>query len=250
MFDNMKFPGADKFSNLFFKKADGVVWDLMTGRIGIKTVDGIATLEGEGEDAQININLLDNFSTELPAFAQSTPLDSVKVGDIIYRQGDKPCWVVDKIVKAKKAPAGSTVAKTKAAQAAQPAVDDKISFRLMSVNGTVSTWNPPKVQLLGLDSGVMVLRSLMSMLPGGQQGLEGMQGNMMQTMMMLGAMGEDVDMEMIMPMMLFSGQQGAAGNNMAQNIMMMTMMKKLTGGKTGGSGNNGGFGGGRRSPFN
>lgn len=230
LFGNM--PGANKFMDRLFRKADGVVWDLMTGRVGIKGTDGIATLEGEGDDAQINVNLLDQFGMEIPAFAQSTPIDAVKAGDIIFfGASDRPGWVIEK------------KAATEAGK--QP------RFVLMKVDGTRSTWTPPKVSMLGMESGVMVLRSLLTMLPGGNAGLTGLQGALMPMMMMsqLGG-GGDFNMEAMMPMLLMgqmnaapiAGADGtavAAPNPMAQMmpmLMMMSMMKDK-----GGKGGNGPF---------
>ena len=214
VFGNM--PGANKFMDRLFRKADGVVWDLMSGNIGIKTAEGIATLTGEGEEAQININLLDQFGMEIPAFAQSTPIDGVKAGDIIFfGASDRPGWVIEK-----KTTAGG-----------QP------SFVLMKVDGTRSTWKPPKVTMLGMESGVMVLRSLMTMLPGGNAGLQGMQSMLMPLMMM----GGDIDMEKMLPMLLMGQMQApaitnadgtvsAAPNPMAQMMPMMMMMSMMKGG--------------------
>jgi len=224
-------PGANKFMDRLFRKADGVVWDLMTGRVGIKGADGIATLEGEGDDAQININLLDQFGMEIPAFAQSTPIDAVKAGDIIFfGASDRPGWVIEK-----KAPADA---------GKQP------KFVLMKVDGTRSTWTPPKVSMLGMDSGVMVLRSLLTMLPGGNAGLTGLQGALMPMLMMSQMNGGDsgFNMEAMMPMLLMGqmnaapmaaadGSVVAAPNPMAQMMPMMMMMGMMNkGGKSGGSG--------------
>ena len=229
MFGNM--PGANKFMDRLFRKADGVVWDLMSGRVGIKGVDGIATLEGEGDDAQININLLDQFGMEIPAFAQSTPIDAVKAGDIIFfGASDRPGWVIEK-----KAP--TEVGK-------QP------RFVLMKVDGTRSTWTPPKVSMLGMESGVMVLRSLLTMLPGGNAGLTGLQGALMPMLMMsqMGGGGEGMNLEAMMPMLLMGqmnatpvtaadGTAVAAPNPMAQMLPMMMMMGMMNkGGKSGGNG--------------
>ena len=63
---------ADKFMGRMFRKADGVVWDLSSGKLGIRTNEGIATLAGEGEEAQVVVNMFDQFGIEVPAFAQST----------------------------------------------------------------------------------------------------------------------------------------------------------------------------------
>lgn len=196
-------PGADKFMNRMFRKADGVVWDLMSGKIGIQTEDGIATLEGEGDDARVSINLMDEFGVALPAFAQSTPLASVKVGDIIYSGKARVTWVIG--------------------------VSDKGTFKVMKPNGESTTWNPPKVAMLGFESGVMVLRSLMSMLPNGDKGLGQMQNTLLPMMMMSGGdMGSGL--EKMLPMMLMSQMQGtgdAGGGmgNMMQMMMLMSMMK-------------------------
>lgn len=237
MFGNL--PGANKFMDRLFKKADGVVWDLMSGKIGIQTADGIATLEGEGDDAQINLNLIDQFGMGIPAFAQSTPIEGVKAGDIIYfGSKDRPGWVIEK-------KAG--------ADGKQP------SFVLMKVDGTRSTWKPPKVTMLGMESGVMVLRSLLTMLPGGSAGLGGMQSMLMPMLMMGG--GDMGDIESMLPMLLMGQMQTApvtaadgtvtsAPNPMAQMLPMMMMMMKMMKGNGGGDngkpliGNTGG-----RSPF-
>jgi hypothetical protein len=216
-------PGANKFMDRLFKKADGVVWDLMSGKVGIQTKDGIATLEGEGEDAQINLNLLDQFGMGIPAFAQSTPIESVKAGDIIYfGSSDRPGWVIEK-----KVGADPTKGPT---------------FVLMKVDGTKSSWKPPKVTMLGMESGVMVLRSLLTMLPGGSAGLSGMQSMLMPMLMMGG--GDMGDMESMLPMILLGQMQAApvtsadgtvavAPNPMAQMMPMMLMLSMM---KKGGSG--------------
>ena len=224
MSNAMQLPTADKFMSRLFRKAEGVVWDLMSGKIGVQTKEGIATLDGAGDDAQITINVMDQFGLEIPAFAQSTPVEGVKAGDIIYFGAtDRPGWVIEKKEGDGKA----------------------ISFVLMKADGTRSTWKPPKVSMLGLDSGVMVLRSLLSMLPGGNSGLAGMQGMLMPMLMM----GGDIDLEKMMPLMLM-GQMGAApatdgtapaANPMAQMMPMMLMMSMMKGG-------NSPFGGGK-GPF-
>lgn len=200
-----KMPGGDALMNRFFRRVNNVCWDLMTGKIGVQTADGIASIEGEGEDAQININFFNELAVAVPAFAQSTPKDSVNVGDMIYTTGDTPGWVISKTDK---------------------------SFRIMRANGTVQSWTPPKTTtMFGLDSGVMVVRSLTAMLPGGAGGLGNMQ-SMLLPMIMMG--GEDLDLEKMMPMMLMM-QTGAAGGDPANsnamgNMMQTMMMMKMLGG--------------------
>jgi len=220
----MNFPGADKLLSRMFRRADGVVWDLMTGKIGVQTDEGIATLEGTGEDATISLNLLDDFGMALPAFAQATPKNGVQVGDIIYRGArNNIAWVVEKKEDG-----------------------DKVKFKLLKPNGETASWTPPKVQLMGFESGVMVLRSLVSMLPGGQGDLGAMQNMLMPMMLMGGLDGEATDKMMpflLMQMMNGQGQNAGGMGNMMQTMMLMSMMKgggspfdALTGGKkTGGS---------------
>lgn len=109
----MSFPGANKMMDRMFRKADGVVWDMMTGKIGIKTDAGIATLD---ESGVVNINMFDDFGVALPAFAQSTPVDQISAGDIIYTgKRDNVRFVLSTIDAPK--PAAKT-AKTAAAKAA------------------------------------------------------------------------------------------------------------------------------------
>lgn len=211
---------VEKMMGRMFKRVDSVVWDLMSGKLGVRTKEGeIATIEGEGDDATIVINPFDDFGIALPAFAQSTPLEAVKVGDLIYTSGDSPGWITE----VKKNADGT-----------------KTTFRIIRSGGSVSTWNPPKVQMFGLDSGVLVVRSLMTMLPGGDVGLQGLQG-MLLPMMMLG--GDNLDLEKFLPLMLM-GQLSGGGTNPMASMMPMLMMQKMLGG----DGNV--FGGGRTSsPF-
>ena len=210
---NMNMLGASdlgsKMMNRFFRKVDGVVWDIMSGRIGIKGNDGIVSVDGVGDDAQVTINMMDQFGMEVPAFAQNTPVDQVKPGDMIFGSNKVLGWVIEKKEK---------------------------SFVLLKADGTRSNWAPPKVQMLGFDSGVLVLRSLMNMLPGGQSGLTGMQ-SMLMPLMMMG--GDSLDLDSMMPMLLMSQMgvptpdggttQPLGGQNMMQMLMFSQMMKQMGG---------------------
>ena len=211
--------GTNKLLDRFFRRAENVVWDMMSGRIGYKTSNGeVVSLDGNETDGfSPSINPFGDMSVELPAFAQSTPLESVKVGDMIL-QDTKVGWVIE--VKGK-------------------------SVRLMRPNGDMNSFTPPKTQILDFGSGVMVVRSLVNMLPGGAGGLGGLQ-SMLMPMLMLG--DGNMDLERIMPMMLMmqgaaptagdgtpnpmASMFGAGGNNMMQTMMMMQMMKGLGGGKS------------------
>jgi hypothetical protein len=186
-----------------FRRADGVVWDVMTGKIGIVTDEGIATLEGEGDDAVVNINLVNDFGVAVPAYAQSTQQADVKVGDIIIT-GAKGniSWVIER-----------------------KETDTGVKYKTMRPSGESGSWSPPKKTVMGFDTGVMVLRPLMSMTGDG-----GMQ-NMQQTMMMMAMMSQGGNggisanaFDKIMPLMLMGGSN-------AQNPMqMMLMMQMMQGG--------------------
>jgi len=233
--------GGDKFINRLFRRAPGVVWDMMTGKVGFKTQEGIATFSGSGDDAQIEINMFDQFGMEVPAFAQSTPIEAVNVGDLIYfGSGEKAGWIVEKRYGVR--PVGSsTPAKrpTRKSTAAGPAgeitvAEDEIDksnvqFTLMKVDGQRTTWKPPKVTMLGMGAdGVMVIRSLLTMLPGGQNDLNGMQNGLMMMMQMSAMSGNEdgPDLEKLMPLMLMSTMSGNSngGGNMMQMMLMMQMM--------------------------
>lgn len=207
-----------KLIGRMFQKCDNIVWDLMTGRVGVKTNDGIVSLAldvDSPEESQIEVNLFEDFGMAIPAFAQSTPVAAINAGDLIYSSatGKPSGWVVKKTEK---------------------------SFRLMKTDGTVSQWNPPKVNMMGLDSGVLVLRSLLNMT--GQSGLGQMQSSLMP-MLAMGMIDGDSDMSDMIPLLLMSqsgatGTDGAmnpfaGGGNMMQTMMMMQMFKKMGGGKGG-----------------
>lgn len=210
---------GNKLMSRFFRPVDNVVWDLMTGRIGVTGPDGITTIEGEGDDAQVTINLFDQFGMAVPAFAQGTASADVKVGDLIYGARKPLGWVVDRTEK---------------------------SFSLLKEDGTRSNWTPPKTAMIGFGGDVMVLRSLINILPGGSSGLSGFQ-NMLLPMMMMS--GDNMDMGKIMPLMLMT-QMGAtaptgdgdeAPNPMAgmtQMLPMMLMMQMMGGSKGGSTSNN------------
>lgn len=200
------------FVNRLFRKVDNVCWDMMTGGLGIVTKEGIATCSGNGEDAEISINPFEQMSMAVPAFAQNTPVEAVKLGDLIYGFGDsKKCgWVVE--IKPK-------------------------SFVVLTAGGTRTTWSAPKVPVLGLGNGVMIVRSLINMLPTGATGVNQLQQSLMPMMMMMGG-SDGMDFERIMPMMLMSqmGNQlqtetDAIANPLAamgsNPMMMMAMMMSL-----------------------
>jgi hypothetical protein len=205
---------GNKLVDRFFRRVDDVVWDLMSGKIGIKRPDGIATLSGTGKDAEVCLNLFDDFGVALPAFAQNTPMVSINFGDLIYGAKGPMGWVVEKKPK---------------------------TCVLLRPDGSRLQWSPPKVQSMGFDaSGAMVLRSLINTLPEG--GLGGLQSMLLPMMMMGGDMGDT--MNDILPALLLSQTQGGAAgaggaaNPMGGMLQMMLMMKMMGGNKGGATGPN------------
>ena len=199
---------VEKMMGRMFRRVDSVVWDLMSGKLGVRTRDGeIATIEGEGENASIVINPFEDFGLAVPAFAQATAVDAVKVGDLIYTSDSAPGW----IISVKKSEEGKT------------------SFKLMRPGGNVSSWVPPKVSMFGLDGGVLVVRSLVSLLPNGNDGLGQLQG-MMLPMLMMG--GDSIDLDKMMPLILMGQMGGASAANPMAGMMQMMMLQNMMGSKS------------------
>lgn len=195
---------TNKLISRFFRPVNNVVWDLMTGRIGVVGKEGITTIEGEGEDATVTINLFDQFGMSVPAFAQGTATSEVKLGDLIYGARGVRGWVVEKKEK---------------------------SFVILTPDGTRTNWSPPKTAMIGFGGDVMVLRSLINILPGGESGL----GNFQNLLMPMLLMNDDLDLNQVMPLMLMTqlgtsaptGDGSEASNplsGMAQMMPMMLMM--------------------------
>ena len=207
----------NKLIDRLFRRADNVVWDLMSGKTGIRTRDGIITLDIDETDPanpsyQTMINPIDGMGMEVPAFAQQTALDAVKPGDLIIN-GNTQGWVTK--VNAK-------------------------SITMIKPDGSHSTFTPPKTQILDFGTGVMVVRSLLNTLPNGQAGLQNISG-MLLPMMMMG--GGDADLEKMLPMMLLMNGAGATSGNASDasnpfaamgangmgQMMQLMMLSKLMG---------------------
>jgi len=190
-----------RLTETMFRRADGVVWDALTGKMGIVTDEGIATLEGTGDDATININMMSEFGVAIPAYAQSTQKIDVKEGDIIITGAGKISWVIER----KETDAG-------------------VRYKTMKLSGDTGSWVPPKKTIMGMDTGVMVLRPLISMTNGGTEGLQGMQQMLMMMAMVGGGKANAAAFDKIMPFMLMGGLQGGSQNPM-QMMLMMQMMQ-------------------------
>lgn len=211
---------ANNMMERMFRRVDGLCWDMQSGKMAIKTRDGLLTAiidENDPENSYINNNLISEFGMAIPAFAQGTKTEDIRVGDIIINNTRIQGWVISA---------------------------DDLKFKIISPTGNISRWNPPRITMMGFDSGTMVVRSLFNMVGG--QGVQSMQ-SMMMPMMMSGLLGNDEEsdndmMEMMMPMMLMqmtSGQSAGGavdpaammGGNMMQTMMTMQMMKQMSGKK-------------------
>lgn len=188
------------FMNRMFRQVNDVVWDMMTGKMGVSTKEGIMTLDdSDADNPCVSLNMFDAFGMGVPAFAQNTPVDQVKAGDLLVGPKEIIGWVVS-------------------------VNDGGKSFQMLKPTGTVSKWVPPKVQMLGFDSGVMVVRSLLNLLPTGTGGL----GQMQQWLQMMMFMGDgDINFEKVMPMMLMPQMSAPAGTDPAASANPMAQMMPM-----------------------
>ena len=139
---------GDKMMERMFKPVQDAVWDISTGKMGILGKNGsIFSLAGEGEEAQVTENLFSEFGMAVPAFAQSVPFDQVQLGDLAYRSGGRPGWVVEK---------------------------NPNSLILLNTDSSEGTIRRNKTITMGMDqSGVMILRNLFNLTgASGQQNFQ------------------------------------------------------------------------------
>ena len=172
---------GDKMLARMFQRVNDVVWDISTGKMGILGKNGsIFSLVGEGEDAQVVENMFSEFGMAVPAFAQSVPFDSVQLGDLAFRPGGRPGWVVEK---------------------------NPNSLILLNTDSSEGTLRRNKVVTMGMDqSGVMVLRNLFNMTGGaGQESFQ-----MLMPMLMAGTTNEDAG-GMVQMMLMMSAMNPSAG---------------------------------------
>jgi hypothetical protein len=202
------FNGNSRFLDRFFRKVDGLVWDITTGKLGVQSDGGIITLEltpaAEGArnaepTAQVSINPFDQFGIAIPAFATNTNLEQIEVGDLIVGAKEVLGWVIKK---------------------------NAASLVLLDTKGFQKQYNPPKVAVIN-QSGAMVVKNLTGLL--GDTGAQGFQSALLPLLIMGGDSG--LDFEKLIPLMLFSqqGQGGAAGSGIAGMLPTLMMMGALGG---------------------
>lgn len=182
---------GDKMMERMFKQVEDAVWDISTGKMGILGKNGsIFSLSGEGDEAQVTENLFSEFGMAVPAFAQSVPFDQVQLGDLAYRAGGRPGWVVEK---------------------------NPNSLILLNTDSSEGTIRRNKTITMGMDqSGVMILRNLFNLTgASGQQNFQ-----MLLPMLMVGSKNEDAG-SMVEMMLMMSVMQPQAAQPAAVQIPEM-----------------------------
>lgn len=198
---------TNKFLNRMFRRVGGLVWDVLTGQIGLQTEQGTYTVSFDGEgNATLNVNPVDGLGLAIPAFATQATHEEVSNGDIIVGDQGIIGWVVDKTASA---------------------------YKVLDHNGHTKTYSPPKVAIMNTQ-GVLVVRNLLN-LTGGAQGANNFASNLLP-LLVLG--GSDSKLEKILPFLLMQSQAPAAGGAAAANplagILPFLMLKE--GGLGGGDG--------------
>lgn len=179
-----------------FKKTEDVFWDLSSGNISVRTEDGLMSYSlptDENQNGKVICNMMDSMGIAIPAFCQDTNAKMLESGDLIFKGGKPFGWVVK----------GN---------------EQKSEFVIHTVNGSVVTWCPPEVTL-GIGSGNMVLKSLVSAV-GGKDNMKGF-SSMLMPMMMLSSNESDDKFDKIIPFMLMQANNGGGFDS---NMMMMLMM--------------------------
>jgi hypothetical protein len=211
---------ANKLMNRQFRRVDGVVWDLVSGKTGFKTRDGIATLfhnpavaaqEGgepaQAESYQVAVNLFDDFGVALPAFAINTPLSAVEIGDVLVAAN--ATGVLGWIIKVSTA---------------------QVTY--LGFDGHTKVYSPQRVGVLGAEgvvgNGVLIVKNMTSFTGGA----DGQANALSQLAPLLLLGGDDSALDDILPLLLMGGLTGGASSAGGMNPMMLMLMagKNKTGG--------------------
>lgn len=199
-----------KYTKRLFRQVGGVVWDLTTGKTGIKTDDAIHTFslvkDGDNEFPQVTANLFEQFGLEIPAFASNVKLENVKAGDVIVGANNLLGWVVK--------------------------VNGK-SINYHSFDGHSKTYTPPKVDVLGIDGQVQIVQGLTDLLGDNTGSFQSMIGPLLLLSKEDGNTNALTDKLPLFLLMAQSGQAGSVGD--ASNPMAAMLPLMLLGGDKGGS---------------
>lgn len=189
MFKDMKSKMATAMSAMI-QPIENVSYDLQTGSTGIKTGTGIVTFDGEG----LSKNPLDFFGMDIPAFAMLTPVSQVKAGDILVSEKKAYGFIQE--------------------------VTESGSLRTLNVQGHSSRFLPTKVNMMGIEKGVTIVKSFGNLF--GQS--EGGQMDMSTLMMMSVMTGDKGNFEDMLPMLMLSGGLGGGAAGAMNPLMLMMLM--------------------------
>lgn len=204
MFKDMKTKLAEAMGSVI-QPIENVSYDLQTGLTGIKTKTGIVTLS-DGDitgSPELSKNPMDFFGMDIPAFAMLTPVNDVKAGDIIVSEGKAYGFIIE--------------------------VTETGSLKTMNVQGHVSRFVPTKVNMLGIQKGVTIVKSFTNLFGGSTDGKGAMDmSSMLMMSMMMG--GKDSNgsnkMEDMLPILMLTGSLGgsSSGGIGGMNPLMLMMM--------------------------
>lgn len=223
---------SNKFVRRLFRKIDGLVWDITTGKVGLRTEHGIHSVNLSGEQPVPEVNPFEIGVVELPAFATQVPRNAIQKGDLIVGDRDIIGWVVDETLP--------------------------VALKVMDHNGNTKTYTAPNVTigLGGTPGGVLVVQNLFNLAGGADQA-----GSLVNNMLPFLLMGDGADkLEGILPfllmqqslpgaaagaagglggmnpallLMMAKGKDGSAGDLFSDPVMMMAMMGGMGGGAGG-----------------
>ncbi len=199
---------SNKFVRRMFRRIDGLVWDIASGKVGLRTEHGIHSVNLTGEQPVPEVNPFDFGAIEIPAFATQVARTDIKKGDLIVGDKDIIGWVVDETLP--------------------------VALRVMDHNGTTKTFTPPTVAVMGTQ-GILVVQNLFN-LAGGEAGGAALANNMLPFLMMDGG---DSKLESMLPFLLMQSTgpvAGAAAAGGGMNPLMLMAMMSDKGGSGGGLG--------------
>lgn len=177
----------DKLMNKMFQEVSNVKISMDNMTMGISNDGSIYSFNATTQE--VDENIFDIMSFDVPAFAMPTPLASVSIGDIIVENSKATGWV----------------SKIDA---------EKSKVYVKRYNGHNYSINPPKNTMMGGTQNIMVVKNFFSGMGDNSGG--------MNPMMLMAMSGKDIDPMMMMLMM--QGNNGQA-NNMMNPLMMMALMK-------------------------
>ena len=180
---------SEKYMNSLMRPVNDAVWDVTNGSLAIVGKnDSLYSLDTSSKEEGLYGILQNDFAfitMPIPAFAQSVPVETVKIEDFIY-DGQKPMGWVVKISKS---------------------ANNSLVFDVLRPSGTQSRWSPPKVQnAFTSGQNVQVLRTMTSMFGSNADNKMSEIQQMLPMMMMLGGNnGAGNIMQQMLPMMMMSG---------------------------------------------